>query len=128
MSSTQPNSILAKISDEGQTLANPAEDIRGRRVIDRQDEDLGRIDELLIDTHEHKVRMLRVEHGGILGIGATKSFVPVEAIASVTDDVVRIDQTRDSVSGAPRYDPELVEAPALYMPLYGYYGYPISWQ
>lgn len=87
--------VLAKLSDEGQTVTPTDIDIRGRRVHDRNDVDLGRIQNLLVDTVHHKVRMLRVEHGGILGFGATASFVPVEAITVITDDVVYIDQTRE---------------------------------
>lgn len=124
MTAEQPNAVLVRISDGGQTLADPADDVRGRHVRDRNDEDLGVVDELLIDTHERKVRMLRIAHGGLLGVGATRSFVPVEAVTSVEDDVVRIDQTRARVGNAPRYDPDVVEAPVVYAPLYGYYGYP----
>lgn len=115
--------VLVKLSDEGQTVAPTDVDIRGRRVHDRNDVDLGRIQNLLVDTVHHKVRMLRVEHGGILGFGASASFVPVEAITAVTDDVVYIDQTRERVANAPRYDPDVVEAPLTFPTLYGYYGY-----
>ena len=117
--------VLVKLSDEGQTIAPTDVDIRGRRLRDRNDVDLGRIQNLLVDTVHHKVRMLRVEHGGILGFGASASFVPVEAITAVTDDVVYIDQTRERVANAPRYDPDVVEAhdPLTFSTVYGYYGY-----
>ena len=69
---------LVKLSDSDQVLADPAEDVRGHRVYDRDGEDLGKVDDLLIDTDEHRVRFLRIEHGGILGLGAVPSFVPVD--------------------------------------------------
>ena len=93
MDETGTHAVLAKLSDEGQTVAATDIGIRGRRVPDRNYVDLGRIQYLLVDTVHHKVRMLRVEHGGILGFGVTASFVPVEAITVITDDVVYIDQT-----------------------------------
>lgn len=34
--------------------------------------------DLLIDDQEHKVRFLLVEHGGFIGLGETKSFIPVD--------------------------------------------------
>jgi hypothetical protein len=50
----------------------------------------------------------------------------VEAIQSITEDEVRIDQSRDRVAGAPDYDPELVEDD-YYKSIYGYYGYAPYW-
>jgi sporulation protein YlmC with PRC-barrel domain len=125
--STESTATLVKLGDTGQTVADPADDIRGRKVFDRQGEELGEVDDLLIDTQERKVRLLRVEHGGILGFGATASFVPVEAIARITDEVVHISESRERVSGAPRYDPDVVDAANLSGSLYDYYGYPPLW-
>lgn len=118
---------LSKLSDTGQTVADPAEDIRGRKVKDKGGEDIGRVDDLLIDDHDHKVRFLRVEHGGILGFGATASFIPVDAISRITDDDVQISQARRHVADAPGYDPDLADATGYYGDLYGYYGYTPFW-
>ena len=72
-------------------------------------EELGKVDDLLIDEREQKVRFLEVTSGGFLGLGATKFLLPVDAITRLTDDSVYINQSRESVAGAPRYDPTLVE-------------------
>ncbi|MDG4829308.1 PRC-barrel domain-containing protein [Solwaraspora sp. WMMD1047] len=118
---------LRKLSDTTEALADPAEDIRGRKVHDKQDNDIGKVDDLLIDENEHKVRLLRVEHGGILGFGATASFIPVDAVTRITDEVVYVDVTRERVSGAPRYDPDIVDQADVYEDLYGYYGFAPFW-
>jgi sporulation protein YlmC with PRC-barrel domain len=119
---------LVKLSDLKEVIANPADDIRGRTVRDAEGEDVGKVDDLLVDTGEAKVRFLRVESGGILGIGATPSFIPVEAVTDI-DDEVRIDVSASKVAEAPRYDPDIVE-PAetdYYDRVYGYYGYAPFW-
>jgi sporulation protein YlmC with PRC-barrel domain len=118
---------LVRLGDTGQTVADPAEDIRGRTITDRDGAQLGTIDELLIDTAEHKVRFLRIVHGGILGLGATPSFIPVDAITDVSADAVTIDQTSEKVAAAPAYDPELADVPAYYDNLYAHYGYMPYW-
>ncbi|MBQ0906087.1 PRC-barrel domain-containing protein [Micromonospora sp. U21] len=115
--------ILVKLGDSGQTIEAAEQDVRGRRVLDVDGDDLGTVDDLLIDREEHKVRFLRVEHGGILGIGATATFLPVEAISDVTDDTVRVDLTREKIEQAPTYDPEVVEEAGYYEDVYWYYGY-----
>ena len=117
---------LVRLSDAGLTVADPGQDVRGLEVRDRTGEVIGKVDDLLIDS-EHRVHFLRVEHGGILGFGATPSFVPVEAIDRVDDGVVHLDPTRDTVQGAPPYDPALTEDWDYYGQLYGYYGYPPFW-
>lgn len=124
---TKDAATLIQLSDSDRMLADPAEDIRGREVRDKDGEDLGRVDDLLIDTDEGKVRMLRVEHGGILGFGATPSFIPVDAVTAVEQDAVVIDQSRDRVAGAPRYDPDTVDQREFYDNLYNYYGYLPYW-
>lgn len=124
---TQDNVTLIKLSDSGQTVSNADEDIRGRKVKDKDGEDLGTVDDLLIDDQERKVRFLRVEHGGFLGVGETKSFIPVDAITKITGDDVHINHSRDRVAKAPRYDPKLVDDNTYYRSIYGYYGYAPFW-
>lgn len=123
---SENNATLIKLSDAGQTVADDAEDIRGRTVLDSEGEEVGQVDDLLIDELEHKVRMLRVEHGGILGFGATASFVPVDAIVRITLDAVYLTQPGQHIAGAPGYDPALKELDDL-INVYGYYGYTPFW-
>lgn len=124
---TDQPATLVKLSDSGQTVADPAEDIRGKKVRDRDGEDLGRIDDLIVDAADFKIRFLRVEHGGILGIGAKMSLIPVDAVTAITDDDVRIDQTRTRVADAPIYDPDLIDQSEIYAATYDYYGYVPFW-
>jgi sporulation protein YlmC with PRC-barrel domain len=124
---TGNSTTLIRLSDSDQTVADPAEDVRGRKVHDSAGDELGTVDDLLIDSEQGKVRLLRVEHGGILGIGTKAFFIPVEAVTDISDDAVEINQSRDRVSAAPGYDPDLVDEADQYQPLYDYYGYPPFW-
>ncbi|MBE0011072.1 PRC-barrel domain-containing protein [Arthrobacter sp. AET 35A] len=117
---------LVKLSDTDQTVATSDEDIRGRTVRDKNGDDIGTIDDLLIDEGENKVRFLEVGSGGILGLGQNKSFIPVDSITGVEDDV-HINQTREHVAGAPAYNPELTEQSSFYEDIYSYYGTTPFW-
>lgn len=114
---------LMRLGDSDQMLADPAQDIRGYKVIDRDGKEIGKVDDLLVDNEQQKVRMLRVEHGGLLGIGATPLFLPVDTVEHVEDDKVMIGRSQVQVVGAPEYDPELVDRDERMAELYGYYGY-----
>lgn len=126
MATHETSATLVRLSDTDLTLADRAEDIRGRTALDMAGEELGEIDDLLIDEREQKVRFLEVRSGGFLGLGATKFLLPVDAITRITDDAVSINQSRERVAGAPAYDPTLVDERYV-SDVYSHYGYPPYW-
>jgi CBS domain-containing protein/sporulation protein YlmC with PRC-barrel domain len=126
MAMHETNATLLRLSDTKLALADPYEDIRGRKVVDMAGEELGTIDDLLIDDREHKVRFLQIASGGFLGLGATKFLLPVDGVVRITVDVVYIKQGREQVAGAPAYDPTLVDERYV-MDIYSHYGYPPYW-
>ncbi len=117
---------LLRLSETGLTVSFPEEDVRGRKVLDRTGEELGTVDDLLVDDVEHKVRFLEVGSGGILGLGEQKVMIPVDAISRIADDAVRVDQDRERVAGAPHYDPAITRD-TYWEEVYGYYGYGPYW-
>lgn len=120
-------SMLVRLKDLGRAVADPDQDVRGRNVNSTNGEGLGTVEGLLVDVDEEKVRLLRVNHGGILGFGTTPSFIPVDAVAEVKKDEVVVDLTKERLEGAPRYDPELTDQRPFYENLYEYYGYAPFW-
>ena len=137
MAQIEKTAKLIRLSDTELTIANPAEDIRDRAVVDRNGEDIGEVEDLLIDAHEKRVRLLEVASGGFLGLGKTKFLLPVEAITRISDDTVYVNQTRQYIASAPHYDPDLIHQEAgekgyssergYYDDMYQYYGYPPYW-
>ncbi len=107
---------LKRLRDMGETVATSDEDIRGRMVKDKDGRDLGTIDGLLVDAGAGEVRFMEVASGGVLGLGETKSLIPVEAITEITDREVHISHTREHVAGAPPYDPKLAAEDVGYFP------------
>jgi sporulation protein YlmC with PRC-barrel domain len=123
---TASTATLHSLGDTDLALADRAEDIRGRQVLDAGGEEVGEVEDLLIDDERKKVRFLRVASGGFLGLGETKFLIPVDAVSRVDEEHVHIDRTRDKLTGAPRYDPQLVDRAYLDR-LYGYYGHRPYW-
>lgn len=118
---------LVRLSDTDRTVADPQADVRGRKVVDATGEEVGTVDDLLVDEEDVKARMLRVKHGGFLGIGADHFLVPVDAVTSVDDDTVHIDRERTRLTDVPGYDPEIGYDTAYYGGLYSWWGYPSYW-
>jgi len=99
---------LTLMRDSHLTVADAAEDIRGRTVKARDGTEIGKVDDLLIDHDERRVRLMRVESGGFLGVGETQVFIPIDAITMITDVDVWINQSHVHVAREPRYEPHLV--------------------
>lgn len=127
MSSAESAGNLIKLSDTPQTVADPDGDVRGRKVVDSNGEEVGDVDDLLVDDQENKVRFLRVGAGGFLGIGEQHFLVPVDAVERIEPDRVHITRERAGLADVPTYDPELAEDPAYYTDLYGWWGYSPYW-
>lgn len=121
------NATLYPLGDRGETIDGLLNDVRGRDVKDAAGAGLGTVVDLLVDDKEKKVRFLLVEHGGFLGLGATKSLIPVEAITKTTTHDVLIDQSRDRVAAAPAYDPKLIDDRVYHAGIYDHYGYAPYW-
>ena len=126
MTTRQPER-LKELRDSEMTLADSGEDVRGRSVVDRNGDEIGKVDALLLDEAESKVRFLRVEAGGFLGIGARQFLVPVDAVTRVDAEHVHVDRSREGIVDAPAYDPNLVYEQDYYGDVYGYWGYAPYW-
>ncbi|WP_457963395.1 PRC-barrel domain-containing protein [Arthrobacter sp. D1-29] len=118
---------LVKLGDTGKTVAGAEEDIRGYTVRTTSGEEIGKVEELLVDVREQKVRFLIVASGGFLGIGKEKTFIPVDALSNIHDEEVVVDRTREQIAGAPEYDPALADDRSYYESVYGYYGFSPYW-
>jgi sporulation protein YlmC with PRC-barrel domain len=118
---------LQLLGESRYAFANPYQDVRGWRVCDTSGQDLGHLEDVLIDEPAKKVRFLKVAHGGVMGFGATHSFIPIEAVSTVADGVVTVSATMQQVAGAPRFDPEVVDNQKHFENLYTHYGYAPPW-
>ena len=131
MGQNESQTTLLRLSDTELTVANPAEDVRDRNVIDKDGETIGEVSDLIVDDRETHVRFLEVASGGLFGLGRQKSLIPVDAITRISDDAVYINQTRQRISEAPPYDPDLIHEDvgdeSYYGHVYRHYGYPPYW-
>ncbi len=115
--------VLGLLSELGETVDHTETDVRGLRVEDEDGKEVGTVSDLVVDDLEKRVHFLVVERGGFLGLGARHTYVPVQAIASVTLDAVRISHPRGHVMAAPAYAPDLVDDRIYHASIYDHYGY-----
>jgi hypothetical protein len=118
---------LVKLSDAALSVADPAEDVRGRTVLVRDGSAIGEVDDLFVDEGERRVRFLQVAAGGFLGLGEHTFLLPVEAVTGVDSGHVHVDQARERVAGAPRYDPAIAAPPDYFAGVYEWFGAAPFW-
>lgn len=116
---------LISLKDSDLVLAHAADDVRGLPVVDPHGHRLGEVDDLVIDEPGHRVRLLVVTSGGLLGLGQTSHLLPIDAVTRVSDEV-HVETPHEQVHRAGPYTPEPVSAP-LFDQVYRYFGYVPFW-
>jgi hypothetical protein len=108
-----------------------ASEINGAKVTNFQNQEIGDIDELLIEPATGQVRFAVLSVGGFLGLGSTKVAVPWLALQLGIDDSKTkylLDATRERLEKAPRVEGKNYERlyPAdVAEPIFGYWD--VEW-
>jgi sporulation protein YlmC with PRC-barrel domain len=127
VSSTDIPGRLVRLADTDRTVADPEADVRGRTALDSNGEEIGTVEDLLVDEDADTVRFLRIGSGGFLGIGRDHFLVPVDAVTAVGHETVIVSHDRDRLHDVPGYDPELTYDRDYYAEVYGWWGYGPYW-
>jgi sporulation protein YlmC with PRC-barrel domain len=102
-------------------------DVRGWTVVDLDGARIGRVDDLVVDINSGDVIFLIAGYGGTLGIGGTKTLVPVDQVAIDTErELVEENEenqvilliTPDHIYNAPKFQPDRPD----YELFYDYWG------
>jgi sporulation protein YlmC with PRC-barrel domain len=99
METRQPE--LATLSQGMSVLA--AENVQGFAVRDINNEQVGRVEDLVVDSEAGRVRFLDVVDDGILGLGIGRDhhLVPVDVVQDVAGDTVFLRASHNLVGLAP---------------------------
>jgi sporulation protein YlmC with PRC-barrel domain len=82
-----------------------ADTLTGDKVVNRQQEDLGTIEHLMIDMEKGRVAYAVLSFGGFLGMGDKLFAIPWSALAIDTNEKQFIlDVDKDLLKGAPGFD------------------------
>jgi sporulation protein YlmC with PRC-barrel domain len=108
-----------------------ADTLAGDKVVNAAGEDLGKIEDFMLDVESGRIRYAVLSFGGVLGIGSKLFAVPPEAL---TVDTVNkrliLDVDRERLQSAPGFDkdnwPNFAD-PTLGREIYGYYGRKPYW-
>jgi sporulation protein YlmC with PRC-barrel domain len=105
--------------------------ITGDKVVNAAGEDLGEIEELMIDLESGRVAYAVLSFGGFLGIGDKLFAVPFEALElDAEHERFVLDVPREKLEKAPGFDksswPDFAD-PRFGQQVYGYYDITAYW-
>lgn len=81
-----------------------ADKLVGMRVDNPQDQNIGKVDELIVDLPAGRVVQVVVSTGGFLGVGDELNAVPPSALShDAGKDIVYLDRTKEQLTAAPRF-------------------------
>jgi sporulation protein YlmC with PRC-barrel domain len=108
---------LVKLDDFEGELEEPWQEAKGRKVIDKNGDEVGTVDELYIWEGPSTVHLIKVS-------GDERSFlIPVHAVNNADEDSVALEQGKDKLMASPEFEPEDVPDPETRHATFDYYGY-----
>ncbi len=125
---------MARMGSTSADRENPdflsADTLKGDKVVNTAGEDLGKIEEFMIDLENGRVGYVVVSHGGLLGIGSKLFAVPWQALTlRVHEHAFALNVSKETFDKAEGFDKD--NWPLTREKLsrtYSYYGYQPYWQ
>jgi sporulation protein YlmC with PRC-barrel domain len=111
-------SNLVKLDDFEGELDEHWQEIRGRKVIDKNGDEVGTVEELYIWEGPSTVHLITVS-------GEERSFlIPVHTVTNVDEEAVALEVGKEKVMDSPEFDSDDVPDSETRRAAFDYYGYP----
>jgi sporulation protein YlmC with PRC-barrel domain len=111
-------SELVKLEDFEGELEEHWQDAQGLKVLDKNGDEIGTVEDLYVYEDAQAVHILKVE------IEGRHLLIPVDAVTNVTDEGVNVEQDRDTIMESPEFDSEDVPDSETSRAAYEHFGYP----
>ncbi|MCA1594973.1 MAG: PRC-barrel domain-containing protein [Chloroflexi bacterium] len=92
-------------------------DLRGRQVVDEQNQPLGAIDDWFLNVRTGKPEILVVRQGGLFGAFSNECMIPYDRVEEFGDNKLRAAVSAEEIGGAPQLKDEIVN----YHPFFEYW-------
>ena len=123
---------MTEMTTKTRTSVLSAKTMIGDRVMNRAGEDLGKIEELMIDLDRGSVAYAVLSFGGFLGMGDKLFAIPFQALKLDADrDFFVLDIDKEKLKKAPGFDKDNWPSTAdrtWGSQIHSYYGYRPYWE
>ena len=109
---------LVKLDDFGGELDEHWQDIRGRKVIDKNGDEVGTVEELYIWEGPSTVHLITVS-------GDERSFlIPIHTVTNVDEEAVALEVGKGKLMDSPEFESDDVPDSESRRAAFEFYGYP----
>lgn len=109
---------LVRLDDFEGELDEHWQDAKGLKVLDKNGEEVGAVEDLYIYEEAQVVHLLKIEVEG------RHLLVPVDAVTTVSEDGVAVEQNKDAISESPVHDSEDIPDWETSRAAHEHFGYP----
>ncbi len=114
----EESSRLVKLDDFEGELEEPWQDAQGLKVLDKNGDEVGTVEDLYIYEDAQAVHLIKV------AVEEQHFLIPVDAVTTASEDGVEVEQDKDVIMGSPQFDSEDVPDLETSRAAYEHYGYP----
>src|SRR5919199_1899228 len=111
-------SKLVKSEDFEGELEEHWQDAQGLKVLDKNGDEIGTVEDLYVYEDAQAVHILKVE------IEGRQLLIPVDAVTNVADEGVNVEQDKNTIMESPEFDSEDVPDSETSRATYEHFGYP----
>ena len=101
----------------------PQKELRGHRVLDSRNREVGDVVGLYVDRDERKLRYLQVVTAGFMGLGKNHYLVPFEGVDDETPGAVKLRHAQETIESSPTFDPHTLPTDDYQADIRKHYGY-----
>jgi sporulation protein YlmC with PRC-barrel domain len=78
-------------------------DLQGKKVMDTNGENIGKVNSILVDSHSGKVKYIMLTSGGVFGVGGEDYLIPWQALRTGPEqEGLQVSLTSEEMKNAPK--------------------------
>ena len=108
---------LVKLDDFDGEVAEHWRDARGTKVLDKNGDEIGTVEELYVWQESSTVHLL------VVAVDDRRFLLPVHAVTNVDEEGVEVETSKGTILGSPEHDSGDVPDEEARRAAYDYYGY-----
>lgn len=112
------NGVLVVADDFDGELDEEWQEAKGGKIVDEGGEEVGTVEELYVWPQAEAVHLILAEVDG------TRVLIPSDAVTGVSEDGVEVEQSKNTILGAPEHDPDGVPGAESIRAAFDHFGYP----
>ncbi len=110
-------SDLVKLDDFEGEVQEHWRDARGSKVLDKNGDEVGTVEELYVWQESSTVHLL------VVAADDRRFLLPIHAVTNVDEEGVKVETSKDTILGSPEHDSDDVPDAEARRAAYDYYGY-----